>query len=400
MKPPPGLNMMQASVSTASNAQMLQIVALVDAMPERGAADALIAPLRARLVRLNPPRPLRFTRLMFSPLDKLIVPAPAWRRGSLSILRTALAPIIEELRALMSAEASLVDAEGRAGPVDPARVSELAAAIWPRAAIALDSMDPPLGWLDATGLPRTDYPAVAALIAAVLSVAIEIHALVGHGAAPPEEAIRTILGRTAPRGAPALSAVVVVLLARVPAPGLIVALGTEAAGSNPSKAIDAAIEHTLDRMQAALEEDRAIGPTLAQATHDTAHIAALLLEFELGANNRPERKRRIERLRRAADAMCRARFEAALQEEFLDKLDRLPRNPEDNAVESLETSARFIRQLEIHGRLLGSADRYEAILEGCVAPIQRANGKLRLEDRVRLTEILIGAREAIALLQE
>jgi hypothetical protein len=399
MKLPPAMNVMQASVSTASNAQMLQIVALVDAMPERGAADALIVPLRPRLARLRPPRPLSFTRLMFSPLDKLIVAAPSWRRGSLSVPRTALAPIIVELRALMSAEALQVDAEGRAGPVDPARVTELATSIWPRAAIALDSMDAPLGWLDATGLPRTDYAAIAAIIAAVLSVAVDIHALTRHGDAPSEAAIRTILGRIAPRGGPALSAVVVVLLALLPSKGLIVALGMEAAGSNPSKAIDAAIEHTLDRLQAALEEDRAIGVTMAQATSDTAHIGELLLEFEIGATNRPERKRRIDRLRRLADTMCRARFEAALQEEFLDKLDRLPRDPEDGVVESLETSARGLRQLEMHGRLLGSADRYEAMLEGCREPIHCTTGKLRVEDRVRLTEILIGAREAIALLQ-
>jgi hypothetical protein len=138
---------------------------------------------------------------------------------------------------------------------------------------------------------------------------------------------------------------------------------------------------------------------MAQATQDAAHIAELLLEFDIGATNRPERKRRIDHLRRAADTMCRTRFESALQEEFLDKLDRLPRNPEDDVVESLETSARGLRQLEMQGRLLGSVDRYEAMLEHCREPIQRASGKLRMEDRVRLTEILIGAREAIALLQ-
>jgi hypothetical protein len=296
-------------------------------------------------------------------------------------------------------EAAEVDAEGRAGPSDPTRVTELATSIWPRAAIALDSMDAPLGWLDATGLPRTDYPAIAMVIAAVLSVAVDIHALTQLDEAPPESAIRTILGRIAPRGGPALSAVVVVLLALLPSKRLILSLGTEAAGSNPSKAIDAAIEYSLDRLQTALEEDRAIGTAMAQAAVDTAHIGELLLQFEVGATNRPERKRRIDRLRRIADTTSRARFETALQEEFFDKLDRLPREPEDDVVENLETSARGLRQFEMHGRLLGSADRYEAMLENCREPIHRATGKLRVEDQVRLTEILIGAREAIALLQ-
>ena len=399
MKPPRVINLMKESVSTASNAQILQIVALVDAMPERGVADGLIAPLRPRLARLRPPRPLSFTRLMFTPLNTLIIPAPAWRRGSLSVPRTALAPVIAALRPLMEAEAEQIDAEGRAGPSAPSRVTELAASIWPRAAIALDSMGVPPRWMDETGLQPTDYPPIGATMAAVLSVAVEIHALVQHAGPLAEDAIRIILGRTAPRGGAALSAVVTVLLALLPLPGQILALGTEAAGSNPSKAVDAAIEHSLDRLQAALEQDRAIAPDMAQATRDTAHIAELLMELERGATNRPERKRRIDRLRRAADAMCRTRFEAALQEELFTKLDRLPRNPEDDIVESLEATARFLRQWEMHGRLLGSAERYEAMLEACLEPIQRASGKLRMEDRVRLTEILLGAREAIALLQ-
>jgi hypothetical protein len=343
---------------------------------------------------------LSFTRLMFHPLNTLIVPAPAWRRGSLSIPRTALAPIITALRDLLEPEATQIDADGRAGPVDRDRLTAFGASIWPRAAIALDSMATPLGWMDATGLPRTDYPAIGATAAAVLSVAVEIDAVIQRAGAPTEDAIRIILGRTAPRGAAALSAVVVVLLALLRGPGLILALGTEAAGSNPSKAIDAAIEHTLDRLQMALDEDRAISPIMAQAACDTAHIADLLLEFELGASNRPDRKRRIDRLRRAADTMCRARFESALQEEFLDKLEILPRNPEDEVVEALETSARGLRHWEMHGRLLGSAERYEAMFANCRDPIQRATGKLRLEDRVRLTEIIVGAREAVSLLKE
>jgi hypothetical protein len=400
MKLPSGLNTVLANVSIASNAQVLQIVALVDAMPERGVADALIAPLRPRLARLRPPRRLSFARLMFRPLDTLIVAAPAWRRGSLSIPRTALAPIITALRDLMGAEAAQIDAEGRAGPADPDHCATLGTLIWPRAAIALDSMAAPLSWMDATGLPRGDYPAIAATTAAVLSVAVEIGALVQRGGAHAEDAIRIVLGRVAPRGAPALSAVLVVLLALLPEPGLILALGTEAAGSNPSKAVDGAIEHTLDRLQAALDEDRAIGPTMAQAKWDTFHIAELLLAFESGAASRPERKRRIDRLRRGADEMCRTRFEAALREEFLEKIELLPQRPEDDVVESLEATARSLRQWEMHGRLLGSAGRYEAILNHCRDPIQRATGKLRLEDRVRLTEILVGAREAVALLQE
>ena len=62
----------------ARDDQVAQIVAMVDAMPDRGAADHLIAPLRARLARTRPPRPLRFARLLFLPLDPLLA-SSVWR---------------------------------------------------------------------------------------------------------------------------------------------------------------------------------------------------------------------------------------------------------------------------------------------------------------------------------
>jgi hypothetical protein len=52
----------QTSLAHAADAQIARVVAMVDAMPERGSADALIAPLRPRLAALRPTRPLSFTR--------------------------------------------------------------------------------------------------------------------------------------------------------------------------------------------------------------------------------------------------------------------------------------------------------------------------------------------------
>jgi len=47
---------LQRSLLDAGDAQISRIVAMVDALPERGSADALIAPLRPRLARLHPRR--------------------------------------------------------------------------------------------------------------------------------------------------------------------------------------------------------------------------------------------------------------------------------------------------------------------------------------------------------
>ena len=306
------LDTLPMDVTAASDAQIAQIVALVDALPDRGVADALIAPLRRRLARLRPHRPVSFTRLLFAPLDPLIVEAPAWRRGSLSVPRTALAPIAKAMRTVLQPEAEATDAEGRLGPILPQRMAELAIAIWPRAAILLDSANAPPDWEEAAGLPAGDYPAIAATVAALLAVALEIETLAITGGAPEEEAVRVILGRTAPRGGEAVSAVVAAMLARLSAPGLILTLGIEATGSNPSKAIDHAIDYTLERLQAAFDTDSAIALDTARAVRDSDRIADMLDHLDRRAALRPERKRRLDRLRQAADALCRQRFEAAL----------------------------------------------------------------------------------------
>lgn len=96
-------------VAGAPDSQALRIVATVDAMTVRGPADELIAPLRRRLAILRPPRPLRFTRLLFHPLDGVIVSAAQWRPGQDAIPRTALVPLAECVRHAVGAQAKGID---------------------------------------------------------------------------------------------------------------------------------------------------------------------------------------------------------------------------------------------------------------------------------------------------
>ena len=88
-----GLRELQHSLATAQDGQIERVVAMVDALPQRGAADRLIAPIRPRLAQLRPARPLRFCRLLFLPLDPLVVPPTKWRRASLTLPRTVLEPL-------------------------------------------------------------------------------------------------------------------------------------------------------------------------------------------------------------------------------------------------------------------------------------------------------------------
>ena len=57
---------LRRSLAEANDEQVLSAVRLVDAMPARGIADELIAPLRPRIAQIRPARPLSPTRLLFS----------------------------------------------------------------------------------------------------------------------------------------------------------------------------------------------------------------------------------------------------------------------------------------------------------------------------------------------
>src|SRR5450631_4088204 len=109
----PAIRDVARGLASARDEQILQVVAMVDAMPQRGAADQLIAPLRERLARLRPPRPLRFARLLFLPLDPLIVPAARWRPNQPTIPRTViplLAQTVEKgLGSLGQTVATMID---------------------------------------------------------------------------------------------------------------------------------------------------------------------------------------------------------------------------------------------------------------------------------------------------
>ena len=106
----PAIREVARGLAAARDEQILQVVAMVDAMPNRGPADQLIAPLRARLALQRPPRPLRFARLLFMPLDPLIVPAARWRAAQPAIPRTVIAVLAAAVEADLGASGRTVAA--------------------------------------------------------------------------------------------------------------------------------------------------------------------------------------------------------------------------------------------------------------------------------------------------
>src|SRR5579863_4949569 len=98
------LRQIRAQLAAAQDAQIHRVIEIVDNLAKRGDADAVIAPLRARLAKLKPRRKLSFSRLLFTPFNPLIVGPSDWSRESPGIPRTALATLARHIHARFIAE--------------------------------------------------------------------------------------------------------------------------------------------------------------------------------------------------------------------------------------------------------------------------------------------------------
>ena len=209
-------------LANASAPQLLRVVAAIDGMSTRGAADDLIAPFRHRLVNLRPARPLRFARLVFLPLDPLIVPAISWRLSHCMMPRAAILPMAQVVETELGAELAAIKRaihDLRADQVS--LITTLGAALWPQAGSILGRSDVPAGWI-ATGLNDQAYRNLARRLGAVLSAAPSLGAMCAETAyrlSPPDpaafEAIVHVVSDPAPDALPMLAA----LLLSSPAAG-------------------------------------------------------------------------------------------------------------------------------------------------------------------------------------
>ena len=214
----PDISGLRQGLAEASGAQIMRIVATVDAMMSRGVADQLVAPLRPRLSVLRPPRPLRFVRLLFHPLDPLIVPPLRWRLGQHTIPRTALAPMAEHVRLTMGAAARAIEAD-LAGHTDAETelIVRMGTSLWPEAADILAAPDMPESW-GSTELGDPIYRPLAGVVSGLLGQAAALESLwaaTANGLLPPgAQAIELILTHVAATAPAALPMTIALLLTR------------------------------------------------------------------------------------------------------------------------------------------------------------------------------------------
>jgi hypothetical protein len=84
-------------MTAASDEQLLRVVGLIDTLDQRGPVDHLLAPVRARLALLRPPRPITLGRVLILPFEDLLVaPDEAWP-GRRCFSRAHLGWLVEQV---------------------------------------------------------------------------------------------------------------------------------------------------------------------------------------------------------------------------------------------------------------------------------------------------------------
>lgn len=395
-------------LAIARDTQVAQVVALIDSMQERGTADALLAPLRARLRQLRPDRPLRFGRLLFLPLDPVIVGGPGWRLGTPAVPRPALGPLLEVVQRGLGKRTQQIEAEihGRSRG-DVAAVRRTGGLLWPKAADLLKAAaSAPIdrAWNEA-GLPADAFAPVTRGVACVLSRAVRLMKLLADtesGLPPSAEQIGEMLEHAAADSAEGWSLMVAVLLRSLPKPDLVLRQMREVS-ARLQPALRAVAERTIE---AVLEQLAGTDGTdgrmrelgLTAAAEQVRHLAGLLDGLSEGAG--PQRQQAIGAARQEADANCRDRFAAGLSAELIEPLHTLRANPEPESIKLLEATARELRRFESEARRIGGAESYDAMLRRAARDIAE-DGKvpLSLIEKVRMVELLAGPEDALRLLK-
>ena len=388
------------SMLVARDEKIERIVAMVDNLPARGEADALIAPLRTRLMRLRPRRKLTSGRLMFMPLDPLIVPTAEWQRGQVGLPRGALTALIQQCRERVGDALEPVEQMIEGTDVEDAEtVRRAGALLWPLAARAFEGAPPPAGWAAATGLSAEDHAELLRLILGVLREAPEIEALVARTAegSPPEmKQLRPLLARAAAHGEKqGVAAVLAVLLARLPvaervlnAAGELAATGTGLTAAAADLAIDIMLEN--------VRPDHVASRSLGNAADELDAVAALLNGVErTGAGHRPSRRARSAELRRALQSACRERFSEDLRARVLTRLAAGVEPCDAAAQAEVENAARDLRRFEHASRQLGG-EPFERMLWEAADLLKAGAGPM--VDRLRVIEILLGSDYARTML--
>jgi hypothetical protein len=394
----------------ARDVQILKVVAMVDAMPNRGAADQLIAPLRGRLAQLRPPRPLRFARLLFLPLDPLIVNAARWRVEQPAIPRSAIPSLAAAVAMDLGAVGRKVMAMIEGHTIqDLEVVAEAGALLWPRAGALLADAKQPADW-GTTGLSTPVHKILARRIGTLLSQAERLQRWIAdaaQGLTPPEALSVQAMLEAAIRCDPdAQPMIIALMLARIPevAPVLlrVATLIGQRGGTSMRHAGEQAADMLLDQLEAPGGTEAHLGGRdLAEAGVTVRRLTSLLGALQ-GEFLSPDRRDRLVEVKERIKVGCQALFTERLASDLLDPLRACTSTSGPEAGWELETAARGLRALETEARRAGGAKTYDVLLGRAADAVREItdNGGLERVGGLRLMEIVAGPEVALALLGE
>jgi len=401
------LRRLHHGLATAPDMQIAKVVAVVDALESRGAADEMIEPLRSRLPQLRLPRPLRFSRLLFMPLDVLIVPNPEWRRDASTLPRSMVIPVAEMVHNAMGGDAAAIEAAIKGRTTAHAKaVHDAGRTLWKAASgILAAATRPPPNWAKAHLPPDCFAPLVGRLatLFGQLDTLDTMFAEADIGVALGADLLEPLL-LDCSQDASTLAMMVTLILARLPGMCGLLTSAARSLGSEHEAAMHIAIDQALEVLVHRLEtcngiETLVIGVSLRQAASEVRRIKALLDEL-LRNRLRDDWPSRLVQMKGRLDVSCRLRFAIALEVEFAGALQALDNDSEQVVINRLEEVAVHLRNLEQEALQIDSREGYDPLLREAAEHIKAAAlaGALGLVDCVRLVEILVGSDEALSLL--
>ncbi|HTZ69280.1 MAG TPA: hypothetical protein VMB71_01390 [Acetobacteraceae bacterium] len=385
----PEMRAARRALAEAGDAQVLGVLRYVDALPNPGEADALLAPLRPRLRHLRPPRPLRFARVLFTPLDPVIVSPAGWQAGAPLVPRSAIHPIATQVRQALPERYDEIQAVlGDDTLAEAVRLRTAGRKLWPDAARVLRSSPVPAEWR-ATGLPLGEYRLLADAIAICLDAAAVFDELDDPAIADDEveKRLATLMREGEKQGAAAWGMVRALAMQRFP---LAEAPRAAARGKVGREWQDAAA--TVAATNWAWIEADMESATLGDAAQAAENLHRQIMLLDVLGHDATQRQRAAAAKVKLRESSAR-RFAAAVKERVT---LAMPDMAED-ALDGLETEMRDLRLLDAETRRLGPAPGNDAALHGAAAAVT-AREDITLMERARLVELLLGAEAGLAVL--
>lgn len=393
-----GLQALSEELRQADNPKLLEITRMIDMLPERGAADLLLAPVRDRLANLRPPRQITRIRLLFMPFDSVLVPAGRWKPGDLAIPRS----IIKPLAALVLDQAPM-GAALSADEADVAALTRAALPIWEAVALRLVAFVIPeswgaAAWQSAHGLTIPLVKPLIAVIRLVLSRAVEIRSLPPQTDPASDPALSALLSDAARTG-PLGWGIMLALLLDAAAPDRVATVAIALARGNRFAAalhagLDTAASNTLDRMKIVIDDPAP--PDLLDPTSLEVRLSLIRRVEAFGRleHRPPAEQKRVAGLRQTLSTVNQMVFEQTLQARLPGVATGVSELLSSARIGALEAEARHLRCFAQAASRLGNGEQYDRLLQEAASRYAGPGTSFTIADRMRLTELLVGSEKA------